>query len=130
MIFHLLGWALLGLLALLWTGAVALLRAVLGWDGWAQGGNWSEAVAKFEPPPWLADLMGLDWIAQARVSLEQWGPQLQGWLSGMPLGQWADTGLTVVWVLGLALLLLIGLAGSAGLVILKRGRAALQNRRP
>lgn len=123
---HGLWWALLVLVGLVWTGLVSLARAVVGWSGWQQGGDWASQLPQLELPPWMVELLGLQWVDWMRALLQDWGPQLQAWLQGVDLAGWAGTGLTVVWVLGLAALLLLGALGSLALVLLRQGAPRLR----
>ena len=126
---HGLWWALMALGALVWTGLVSLARAVIGWSGWQQGGDWASQLPQLELPAWMVELLGLQWVDWVRGVLQHWGPELHGWIAGLDVVSWVGTGLTVVWVLGLAALLLIGVVGSGVVVLVRRSaprvRAAL-----
>jgi hypothetical protein len=124
-IWHGLWWGLMALLALLWTGAVSLLRAVIGWDGWQRGGDWAQTLPQLELPPWMVELLGLQWVNWTRELLADWAPQIQAWVAGMPLADWAGLGLNLAWGAGLFLLLLLGGAGSGVIALVRRNRPRL-----
>lgn len=124
MLLHGIWWLLVVLLAGLWSLLAWGVRAVLTWDGWAQGGDWTQQVPAIELPPWLMELLGLQWIDWLRQVLIEWGPELQAWLASLSLDGWMSLLLGLTWGFGLFLLLLLGLAGSGLIALVRRNLPA------
>lgn len=120
MLVHGIWWLCVALLAGLWSLLAWAAHAVLGWDGWARGEDWAKQVPAIELPDWLMDMLGLQWVQWLRELLLEWGPELQAWVAGLPLGDWASLLLWVTWGLGLLGLLLLGLAGSGVIALVRR----------
>lgn len=120
---HLLIWLPLLALLGLWTLACWLLHGLLSWEGWRRPVDWELEIPPVELPPWLLDWLGLDVLAWLRELLVAWGPELQAWLAGLPdLGAWMGGLLGLVWLLGVAGLLFVGLVGSVVVAAVRRGR--------
>ncbi|RZL36753.1 MAG: hypothetical protein EOP35_10295 [Rubrivivax sp.] len=118
----LLGWVLVLLLLALWSSLVwsgqVLLAAMLAKAGTFGAGDWSlpEALAT-KLPVWAAE-----WLA---ATLENWTPQLQSLVSSLP---WLSSGVTllawVVWAVGAAVLLVIGIAIHVAIALVRKSRAS------
>lgn len=111
-------WVVTGFLALLWTGAAAMLAAAVNWlaassaDPALRG---AQAMAQWPVPEWLAVWMPTGVLEALRASITElldvlvtatsWIAPLLGWLS------------PVVWIVwGLVLALMLALAGGAHLL--------------
>lgn len=130
MLWHLLVWIPLALLALGWAllgWAAAGLLGAMDWQS-ADPAAWLAWLEQWQIPVWLSVWLPMDlitlvktWLTALGAGLEQLprqAPALLGWVT--PL-------LWILWGLGLALLLVAGLAGSL-LVSALRGAVARQPR--
>lgn len=121
--FHLLAWAVVVVLAGLWSLLCWVGHAVLTWDGWAKGLDWATAVPELTLPPWLEEMLGLQWVNWARELLISWGPSVHGAMSSLPdLSGWAGGLVWITWGIGTALLLLLGAAASVVIALVRRKR--------
>jgi hypothetical protein len=126
MIWHLLAWAGVLFLWGLWSALCWLGHAVLVWDGWKRGADWTAHVPEIPVPDWLADLLGLSWVQALREALIDWGPELQAWLQSLPdLGAMATGAVWALWAVGTVLLVLAGLAVSGLIALIRRSSPRL-----
>lgn len=125
MVWHVLSWGLVLLLGLGWTFLCWAAQAVLGWEGWRKGLDWTEHVPEIKFPDWLPEWaqhgLGLDWIRWARDWLVEYGPGLQEQLAGLPdISGWLVAGVWLIWGVGAFLLLLLGVVLSVVIALMQR----------
>lgn len=118
-------WVGVALLGLVWTGLAAVGASLVGWGAGviASGGaaEWARVAAQWPVPAWI----GL-WVDPAAVKAMQeallWG--LQALQASLPwIGSALGWLVPLVWVAwGLGLLLLLGLAGVAHVLIARGSR--------
>lgn len=115
-------WTIGGLLAAVWTGALALVAGAVGWIGDAASGGATAVVgtAAVELPAWLAGWVDAAAWQQLVQTVRQATDAMQSVLPAVgSLSGWIEGFVWVVW--GLGMLLLLILAGlSHGLLAARR----------
>lgn len=120
-------WGLVGLGLALWSLLCWASHAVLSWDGWARGLDWATQAPAIELPAWVAGLFGLEWVQWLQAALVDMGPTLRAWLADLPaMGGFVTLAAWVVWALGTALLLGLGVLGSTAVALARRAARRVQ----
>ena len=117
-------WVVAGFLALLWTGAAAMLAAAVNWlaassaDPEIQG---AQAMARWPLSEWLAVWMQPGVIEPLKASITGMLDSAIGatsWI--MPMLGWLSPVIWVIW--GLVMVLMLALAGGAHLLAVRNTR--------
>ena len=124
---HLLVWALVGLLAIGWSLACMALHWLLTGPDWADGKpqDWLQWLEQWRIPAWLADWLPMQSITMLKTWLTTLAPWLESAVAQAPaLLGWLAPLLWIGWGLGLLMLLVLGAAGSTLVAALRRPKPA------
>lgn len=120
---HALVWAVVAFLAVPWTLLCLGLQWLLTGPDWTAGAvrDWLPWIEQWQIPVWLAVWLPMDAITALKTWLTTLGPWLDSAIAHAPaLLGWLVPLLWLGWGLGVLVLLLLGAAGSALVVAMRR----------
>jgi len=126
-LFHAAAWSIAVLLAFAWSALAWPAHALSAWLAANSGAlaGLPEWIERWAPPAWIAAWLPEAGLAALKAALATAAPLLEWLLALVPgLAGWLPPLVLAVWVSGLALLLLAGIACSVAIRLLAPGTSA------